>query len=294
MKPGEMATRKQSGAGEPAWRLWARQIGILVRQELHGSLFTRRRLWVYLMAFAPVLIVAIHWVMSSSQPADPDMMEQNTQVFAGIMEFYYVRLALFFACMSVFTWLFRGEMVERTLHYPFLTAVRREVLVIGKFLGGAAVVICVFETAVLACFYFLYSRFGSAGSAYVFHGDGLKQLGAYLLIVALGTLGYGSVFLGLSLVLRNPIVAGALFFGWEAATPVMPGWLQMLSVTFYLKHLFPVSLPGTRSVVLALLTVTTQSISTYTAVAGLLCFTAAVLAFACYKIRKTEITYTSD
>jgi hypothetical protein len=294
MNSGGMTARTQHGTDEPAWRLWARQVGILVRQELSGSLFTRRRLWVYLIAFAPVLILAIHRAVDSSRLADPDMLDQGTQVFAGIMEFYYVRLALFFACMSVFTWLFRGEMVERTLHYPFLAAVRREVLVIGKFLGGAAVVICVFETAVLACFYLLYSGFGSAGSAYVFHGEGLGQLGAYVLIVALGTLGYGAVFLGLSLVLKNPIVAGALFFGWEAATPVLPGWLQMLSVTFYLKHLFPVSLPGTRSVVLALLTVTTGPISAYTAVAGLLCFTAAVLAFACYRIRKTEITYTTD
>jgi hypothetical protein len=294
MNSGEVVVRPQSGGGVPAWRLWARQIGILARQELRGSLFTRRRLWVYLMAFAPVLILALHQILHSARPADAEMLDTNTQVFAGIMEFYYVRLALFFACMSVFTWLFRGEMIERTLHYPFLTAVRRELLVIGKFLGGAAVVICVFETALLACFYFLYGRFGSAGAAYVFHGPGLGQLGAYLLIIALGALGYGAVFLGLSLVLKNPIVAGALVFGWETATPVLPGWLQMLSVTFYLKHLFPVSLPATHSIVLALLTVTVKPISGYTAVAGLLVFTAAVLAFACYKIRKTEITYTTD
>jgi hypothetical protein len=294
MNSGGMASRPQSGAGEPAWRLWARQIGILVRQELRGSLLTRRRAWVYLMAFAPVLLLAIHQAIRGSRPAGPEMLDQNTQVFAGIMEFYYVRLALFFACMSVFTWLFRGEMIERTLHYPFLTAVRREVLVIGKFLGGAVFVIAVFETAVLACFYFLYSRFGAAGAEYVLHGAGLRELGAYLLIVALGALGYGAVFLGLSLVLKNPIVAGALFFGWEAATPVLPGWLQMLSVTFYLKHLFPVSLPAPQSVVLALLTVSAGPVSGYTAVIGLLCFTAAVLAFSCYRIRKTEITYTTD
>jgi hypothetical protein len=152
----------------------------------------------------------------------------------------------------------------------------------------------VFETAVLACFYFLYSRFGSAGWAYLFHGPGLGELGAYLLIVALGSLGYGAVFLGLSLIFRNPIIPGALFFGWEAVTPVLPSWLQVLSVTFYLKHLYPVSLPSSDSVVMAILTVATGPISAYTAVLGLLIFAAAVLAFSCYLIRRTEITYTTD
>ena len=294
MNSGETTTRTQSGTAEPSSLLWARQIGMLVRQEMRGSLFSRRRAWVYLMAFAPVAILSIHRVFHSAHHADPEMLRQDTQVLAGIMQFYYVRLGLFFACMSIFTWLFRGEMVERTLHYPFLTAVRREVLVIGKFLGGAAFIIAVFETAVLACFYFLYSRFGAAGWAYLFHGPGLGQLGAYLLIVALGTLGYGAVFLVLSLVFRNPIIPGALFFGWEAVTPVLPSWLQMLSVTFYLKHLYPVSLPSSDSVVMAILTVATGPISAYTAVLGLLIFAAAVLALSCYLIRRTEITYTTD
>jgi ABC-type transport system involved in multi-copper enzyme maturation permease subunit len=293
MSAGDMAARPQPGLGEPSWRLWMRQIGILVRREMRRSLFTRRRIWVYLLAFFPVVIMAIHRVVHTSQPIDAAALREETQVFAGIVQLYYVRLGLFFACMGIFTWLFRGEMVERTLHYPFLTPVRREVLVIGKFLAGAAIAIGLFEVAVLACFGLLYSRYGSVGWAYVFHGAGLAQLGSYLLIVALGVLGYGSVFLGLSLVFNNPIVPGALFFGWEAITPVLPGWLQVLSVTYYLKHLYPVSVPS-NSFLLSLFTVATGPISAATAVLGLFCFTVVVLAFSCYRIRGTEITYTTD
>lgn len=287
-------TPPRPGQGESTWRLWARQVGALASRELRVNLFTRGRAWVYLVAFAPVVILAFHRAVHHAAPADAEALRRNTEVFAGIVQFYYVRLGLFFACMSVFTWLFRGEMVRRTLHYPFLTAVRREVLVVGKFLGGAAFVIAVFGTAMLACFYFLYDRFGAAGWSYLFHGPGLGQLGAYLLIVALAALGYGAVFLVLSLIFRNPIIPGALFFGWEAATPVLPNWLQMLSVTFYLKHLFPVSLPASRSLIFAILTVPTGPVSASTAILGLLLFTVAVLAISCYLIRKTEITYTSD
>jgi ABC-type transport system involved in multi-copper enzyme maturation permease subunit len=293
MSASDMATRPQPGLGEPSWRLWLRQIGILVRREMRRSLFTRRRIWVYLLAFFPVVIMVIHRLVHNSQPIDAATMRKETQIFAGIVQLYYVRLGLFFACMGIFTWLFRGEMVERTLHYPFLTPVRREVLVIGKFLAGAAIAIVLFEIAVLACFGLLYSRFGSLGMDFVFHGPGLDQLGAYLLIIALGVLGYGSVFLGLSLVFKNPIVPGALFFGWETITPVLPGWLQVLSVTYYLKHLYPVSV-SSNSFLLGLFTVATGPISERTAVLGLLCFTIAVLAFSCYRIRGTEITYTTD
>jgi hypothetical protein len=282
------------GQGEPAWRLWTRQAGRLAGRELRGNLFTGRRAWIYLVAFAPVLILAFHRALHHAAPADTEILRRSTDAFAGIVQFYYVRLGLFFACMSVFTGLFRGEMVRRTLHYPFLTAVRREVLVVGKFLGGAAFVIAVFETAVLACFYFLYGWFGAAGWAYLFRGPGIGQLGAYLLIVALAVLGYGAVFLGLSLIFRNPIVPGALFFGWEAATPVLPNWLQMFSVTFYLKHLFPVSLPASRSLVVAILTVPSGPVSGLAAILGLVLFTVAVLGISCYLIRKTEITYTTD
>jgi ABC-type transport system involved in multi-copper enzyme maturation permease subunit len=289
----EAAARAQTGLREQPWRLWARQLGILVQREVRRSLFSRRRLWVYLLTFFPVLVMAVnHRIVHTSHPVDATTLQNETQVFAAIFQFYYIRLALFFACMGIFTWLFRGEMVERTLHYPFLSPVRREVLVVGKFLAGAAIVIALFEVAVAGCFYFLYSRFGSLGWAYVFDGPGLGQLGSYLLIIALGALGYGAVFLALSLVFRNPIVPGALFLGWETVIPVLPGWLQMLSVTFYLKHLSPVSVPV--SGLAALFTVVTEPVSAMASVAGLLCFTAVVLVFACYRIRRVEITYTSD
>ena len=145
--------------------------------------------------------------------------------------------------MGIFTWLFRGEIVERTLHYQFLVPVRKEVLVVGKFLAGAIISIVLFETAVLACFYLTYSRFGAAGRSYVFDGPGLGQLGSYLLVTALACLGYGAVFLALSLLFKNPIIPGAMLMGWEAIAPIFPAWAQRLSVTFYLKHLCPVTLP---------------------------------------------------
>jgi ABC-type transport system involved in multi-copper enzyme maturation permease subunit len=291
MSAQDLVARAQKWSKEQPWRLFASQISILVRNEARRNLFTRRRIWIYLLALIPVLMILGHTI-SERNNTNLAQIEEDTQVLAGIVQLYYFRLGIFFACMAIFTWLFRGEMVERTLHYQFLVPVRREVLVIGKFLAGAVVPIVLFETAVLACFYFMYLRFGSAGKAYVFDGPGLGQLGSYLLVTALACIGYGAVFLALSLLFKNPVVPGVLIMGWEAIAPIFPAWAQRLSVTFYLKHLCPVSLP--LSGPLAIFTIVAEPVSPFIAVLGLLCLTIVILALSCFLIHRMEITYTAE
>jgi ABC-type transport system involved in multi-copper enzyme maturation permease subunit len=292
MSPQDLVARAQKWSKEQPWRLFGSQVSILLRNEVRRNLFTRRRIWIYLLALIPALIILTHVILDRNQPTGPAQIENDTQVLAGIVQLYYFRLGIFFACMAIFTWLFRGEMVDRTLHYQFLVPVRREVLVIGKFLSGAVVAIALFETAVFACVFLMYSRFGSAGKSYVFDGPGLGQLGSYLLVTALACLGYGAVFLALSLLFKNPIVPGVVIMGWEAIAPIFPAWAQRLSVTFYLKHLCPVSLPLTGP--LAIFTIVAEPVSPLLAVLGLLCLTIAILVLSCFLIHRMEITYTAD
>ena len=291
MSVQDLVARAQKWSKEQPWRLYGSQISVLVRNEVRRNLFTRRRIGIYLLALLPVLMILAH-VIFDRRNMNPSQIEEDTQVLAGIVQLYYFRLGIFFACMAIFTWLFRGEMVERTLHYQFLVPVRREVLVVGKFFAGSIIAIALFETAVLACFYFMYSRFGSAGKSYVFDGPGLAQLGSYLLVTALACLGYGAVFLALSLLFKNPIVPGVVIMGWEAIAPIFPAWAQRLSITFYLKHLCPVSLPIRGP--LAIFTIVPEPVSPFIAVLGLLCLTFGILALSCFLIHRMEITYTAD
>jgi ABC-type transport system involved in multi-copper enzyme maturation permease subunit len=286
-----LVARAQKWSKEQPWRLFASQISVLVRNEVRRNLFTRRRIWIYLLALLPVLMILGHTI-SDRNNMNSAQIEEDTQVLAGIIQLYYFRLGIFFACMAIFTWLFRGEMVERTLHYQFLVPVRREVLVVGKFLAGAIVAIALFETAVLACFCFMYVRFGSAGKSYVFDGPGLGQLGSYLLVTALACLGYGAVFLALSLLFKNPIVPGVVIMGWEAIAPIFPAWAQRLSVTFYLKPLCPVALPISGP--MAIFTIIAEPVSPFIAVLGLLSLTIAILGLSCLFIHRMEITYTAE
>jgi ABC-type transport system involved in multi-copper enzyme maturation permease subunit len=286
----ESVSQAQKTLKEQPWQLYASQVAVLVRNEVRRNLFTRRRIWVYFLALIPVIIILIHYFVDKNN--SPTQIEEDGVVLAGIVQLYYFRLGIFFACMGIFTWLFRGEMVERTLHYQFLVPVRKEVLVVGKFLAGAIISIALFETAVLACFYLTYSRFGSAGRSYVFDGPGLGQLGSYLLVTALACLGYGAVFLALSLLFKNPIIPGVMLMGWEAICPIFPAWAQRLSVTFYLKNLCPVNLPADGP--LAIFTIVAEPVSPFLAVFGLLCLTLAILVLSCFLIHRLEITYTAE
>jgi ABC-type transport system involved in multi-copper enzyme maturation permease subunit len=287
----ESVARAQSSLNEQPWRLFASQISVLVRNEVRRNLFTRRRIWVYLLALIPVVFLLLRYVLDKN--TSPSQLDDDTFLLAGIaFQLYYLRLGIFFACMGIFTWLFRGEMVERTLHYQFLVPVRREVLVVGKFLAGAVVSIVLFEAAVLACFFLVYSRLGSAGRSYVFDGPGLSQLGSYFLVTALACLGYGAVFLALSLLFKNPIIPGVMLMGWEAVAPIFPSWAQHLSVTFYLKHLCPVKIPVEGP--MAIFTIVAEPVSPFLAVFGLVCLTVAILVLSCFLIRRLEVTYTAE
>jgi ABC-type transport system involved in multi-copper enzyme maturation permease subunit len=286
----ESVARTQNKLKEQPWRLFASQISVLVRNEVRRNLFTRRRIWVYLLALIPVIIILIHYFLDKR--TTPSQLEEDTFVLAGIVQLYYLRLGIFFACMGIFTWLFRGEMVERTLHYQFLVPVRKEVLVVGKFFAGLVISVALFETAVLACFSLTYSRLGSTGRSYVFDGPGLSQLGSYLLVTALACVGYGAMFLALSLLFKNPIIPGAMLMGWEAVAPIFPSWAQRVSITFYLKHLCPVKLPVDGP--MAIFTIVAEPVSPFIAVLGLLCLTTAILVISCFLIHRLEVAYTAE
>src|SRR5215475_4938656 len=156
------------------WSLWASQLLAVMRIELKKSLWMRRSIWIYFLALAPVTIIAVHALLDHAA-----VLEEDTRVFAYIFQFY-LHGAIFFACMGLFTWLFRGEVVEKSLHYYFLSPVRRELLVLGKFLAGVSTAVFFFGLSILASFTLMYAHFGAAGYAFVFDGPGLGHLAVYL------------------------------------------------------------------------------------------------------------------
>ena len=275
---------------EAPWQLWVSQFAAILRIEIKKNLWMRRTIWIYLLAFAPTVMFGIH-ALTSPMGRNCSLAE-DTRIFAYVFQIFYLRVGIFFGCMGLFTWLFRGEIVEKSLHYYFLSPMRREVLVAGKFVAGLITASLVFSASVLLCFTFAYGHFGAPGRAFVFSGPGLGYLMSYLLVTVLACLGFGSLFMALSLVFKNPILPGIVILLWETFHAVAPSMLQKLSISFYLKQLVPVTIPPEG--LMALFTVVAEPVAAWLVIPGLIILSAAILVFAGYRIRRTEISYLAD
>jgi ABC-type transport system involved in multi-copper enzyme maturation permease subunit len=272
------------------WRLWWSQLRTIVGMEYRRNLFSRRALWVYFIAFAPTAIIALHAV--SVRDGNRHTITDDTDILAGIFQFYYVRLAIFFGALGIATRLIRGEMVEHSLHYYLLAPVRREVLLLGKFTAGVIGMLLIFEAAVFASFTFMYSHFGPRAMMWFFDGPGAGHLKAYLGITALACIGYTAVFMLLSMLFKNPAPAAMLVLLWEVINPILPALFQKISIASYIRHLTPVA-PHVDGI-FALLMVVTEPVPAWVATAGVLAVTAAILITSCYFVRRLEISYTGD
>lgn len=222
---------------------------------------------------------------------------QDTYIFAGVFQFFFLRLAIFFGCLGIFMNLFRGEMLDKSIHFYLLAPIRREVLLIGKYLAGLAAATVIFtSSAALQIGAMLFQFDSNVIAHYLYQNHGIAQIIAYLGVTVLACVGYGSVFLAAGLLFQNPIVSAAFVLIWEAANPILPSLLKKLSVIYYLKSLCPVQIPIDPGMppLIALLVSNAQPISASVAIFGLLALSTAVLAASMKLIRGLEINYTTE
>jgi ABC-type Na+ efflux pump permease subunit len=270
---------------------WARQIGAVLRLELKKTFLSKRGWWIYCLAAAPIFVSLIHWMFEAkSRGGGRHSVGEDSMIYAGLFFMgYYVRAGIFFGCMGIFSNLFRGEMLEKTLHYYFLTPMRREMLVAGKYLSGIIVALVLFVGSAVLSFVLLGKHFGPAWTDYLLHGPGMSQLGAYALVAALACIGYGTVFLMCGLFFKNPMIAAAVVWVWEFLNPFLPTVLKKISVIFYLKSLCPVEVPFPPP--FNVMVIEADPAPFWVAVPGLLALSLIFLVYAGISSRNTEINY---
>jgi ABC-type transport system involved in multi-copper enzyme maturation permease subunit len=271
--------------------LYLRQIGGVLRLELKKTFFAKRGWWVYLLALGPLAITILHWVFEATRGRHDGghSIGEDSLVFAGLFHFYYLRLGIFFGCVGIFSNLFRGEMLEKTLHYYYLTPVRRELLVVGKYLAGLASALVLWCGSTALAFLTIGRHFGASYNDYIFHGPGLGQLGSYVLVAALACAGYGAVFLMSGLFFKNPMIPAAVVMVWENINPFLPTVLKKISVIFYLKNLCPVEIPIPPP--FNVMVIEADPTPFWIAVPGLLMVTLILLVYSGLSARHTEISY---
>jgi ABC-type transport system involved in multi-copper enzyme maturation permease subunit len=277
-----------SPARATSWALWTRQTLAIVRLEIKKNFLSRRAFLLYLIAGLPLVLLS----MLALFPPPTDEMQnfgELGQVYAAIYGGLILRTLIFFGCAWVFMNLFRGEVVDRSLHYYFLAPVRREVLLVGKYLSGLIATIVLFSITTVGSMLILYGwLFPSESVRYFFEGAGAGQMLAYLGVTILACIGYGAVFLIVGLFFRNPIIPGLMLYGWEWINFLLPPLLKKISVIHYLQSLVPVRMSEGPFAVLV------EPTPAWISVPSLLLFTGLVLFLASLHIRRMEISYAGD
>lgn len=271
------------------WRLWRAQIRAILRLELGKTFFNRRAWWIYLAALAPVALTTWHSIVVLYFHPGGHGLSTDVKIFAGLFQLGYLRVFLFFGCALLFTNLFRGEVLNKTLHYYFLSPVRREVLAAGKYLSGLIASATLYCLSVGLCHVTTFMHFGPQFWEFYFDGPGLHQLAGYLAVTLLACVGYGAVFTVMGLVFRNPMIPMAIVLVWESLNAFLPPLLKKISVIFYLTSLSPVEVPVTGP--LAFLVQTADPAPAWLAVPGLLLVSLLVMIYAGYRVRRFDLSY---
>ena len=357
-------------------RLWCTQILAIVRLEMKKTFFARRGLWVYLLAFAPLVLFVTNSIASGHRRSELqriardhpvssaafndiregmtrdevtqklgrpytqwnrrirnghndqrewshyrytdgkielflsfedgklrgihrsnlDNLPQVLQVFAGVFQSYYLRLAVFFGCVGVFVNLFRGEMLDKSLHMYLLTPTRREVLLAGKYLAGLLATVVIFTSSTALQWLALLWQFDYTAVANFLSSAGWSQFSSYLAVTALACVGYGSVFLAIGLLFRNPIIPVTAVLLWEGVNPFLPAALRKISMIYYLQSLCPPApavgqdVPGLVHLLISPVQPATRSM----AVLSIVILTCVVLVAAARLSRRMEINYSTE
>ena len=277
--------------------LWRRQIFAILRIDLRKTFFSRRGIWIWLLAFCPEVPMVAHWLFSGGGDHRGDTLGQDIQILAGIFQFFYLRVAIFFGCVGIFSNLFRGEMMDKSLHYYLLAPVRREVLVAGKFISGLTAAIVIFGGSTLLMFPAIFWHHGrELMSAYMFAGPGMSHLASYFAAAVLACIGYGSLFLASGVLFRNPLIPAAGLLIWESINGFLPAILKKISIIYWLQSICPIPMPAPQGTtgIAALLVIDIDPAPTHLAVINLLLIAAFVVVWAAIRAQKLEISYGAD
>src|SRR5258708_40245919 len=102
-----------------------------MRLEIKKNFLGKRAVLIYLLALMPIGLLALIAVV---KPNERDWIDfaYYPQLFSVIYSALILRTVIFFVCAWIFMNLFRGEIVDRSLHYYFLSEERRQVLITDK------------------------------------------------------------------------------------------------------------------------------------------------------------------
>ena len=207
----------------PVWRVFT----LSCRQQLRS----RRSAFLALLVGAPVLMsIAIRLATASLGPFRMSGAGAAVAVFGTMISLLYVRFIVPVVGVFAGTALIADEVDDKTITYLFTRPIPRQAVLLGKYLAYlASAGLLVLPSAALS-FLFLVPL-GDAPAA-------LPALAGDLAMLAAGLVAYGAVFAFVGARLHRPLTIGLVFaFGWEPLVQWLPGYLNRLTVVYYLLAL---------------------------------------------------------
>lgn len=268
--------------GRP-WGLWKSQLLSVIRLELKKGFLGRRSILLVVLALMAPFILGLRALIPGAV-SDPANLQEATQGFSAIYQAFILRLVIFLGCVTVFGNLIRREVMDRSLHYYFLSPIRRELLVVAKYLTGLIAAVTLFGFSTALSFGLAYAP-QTGVQRFLLHGGGLGHLGSYLMATVLGCIGYGAVFLAFGFFFKSPAIPALLVFGWEGINFLLPPFLKKISIIHYVQSFCPVPFDQ------GPLAILTAAPSPWVSIPGVLLVSAALLAVSAWRIRKMEINY---
>ncbi|QQR74235.1 MAG: hypothetical protein IPJ17_01145 [Holophagales bacterium] len=262
------------------------QLAALLPSELKRLLLRWRVMPVLLLAFAPAAMLAARFVKIHLLGGGEESAGEIANRFAMVFQTLGLRTTIFFGCVVMFTGLFRGEILERTLHYYLLAPLDRRVLLLGKYLAGVGAASLLYGGSLVAQLVLLYLPSRSFdGMALLLSASTLGLGASYLLVVVMACVGYGALFVYLSLAFKNPVLPAVVVLGWEGINFLLPATLKRISFLHYLQSLCPVPVSA------GPFSIPAEPTPAWLSVLALLALAACFLALAAKKLARLEVAY---
>jgi len=265
-----------------------RHLLYLMRLEFKRCWRGRRFAGVFALAIAPLGILALPAAYFFSMPRMGVQVPGALPIgYTQFFQVFWLHLAIFFSCATVFSQLFRSEVQEKTLHYYFMAPIRREMVVVAKYLAGLSLVGTLFLTTSIATYYLYFSP-TRGGRNWAFSRIGTQHLFNYLSVVVLACVAYGALFMLIGLIFRNPMIPAIFVLLLESFGYVLPPIFQRVTVALYLQRFIPLTVAHGPFAIMI------EPPSATTSIVVLAVVSATIIWLSTVILRRTQITYSID
>jgi len=202
---------------------------VIFRITLEQLFFNKKSLLTIVLATFPVIISIIFRFSRHGTRG-------VSEFFPMIMFTMYMMFILIVLALLYGTSIIGDEVDNKTITYLFTRPVRKEYIILSKFVAyllGSIVILIVSASAT----FLVIATDAKMKTSFT---ENLSTFSKYLGVFVLGLIAYGSIFTFLGASIKRPVLVGLFFaFGWEKIAVIIPGLIKKFSVVHYLLSSVP-------------------------------------------------------